>query len=163
IALLLTGIAYYFLTQDTPDGDWGALRKAEVKSRALANTSAFAEACGDPRVWSLALLYAASFGIELTVDNFAALYYTDNFHLSLRMAGLLAGMFGMMNLFARTLGGILSDRCNMRWGLKGRTFLLGSTIAAEGLAMMLFSQMHLLPFAVTAMMLMGLFVKMSNG
>ena len=62
----------------------------------------------------------ASFGIELTVDNFAALYYTDTFHLSLQMAGLVASLFGMMNLFARALGGIVSDRCNRRWGLRGR-------------------------------------------
>jgi NNP family nitrate/nitrite transporter-like MFS transporter len=41
--------------------------------------------------------------------------------------------------------------------------LLGCTIAAEGLAMMLFSRMHVLPLAVASMMFTGLFVKMSNG
>jgi len=84
-------------------------------------------------VWALALLYAASFGIELTIDNFAALYYTDSFHLSLKIAGVVAGSFGMMNLFARALGGIVSDRCNRRWGLRGRVLLLACTIGAEGL------------------------------
>jgi NNP family nitrate/nitrite transporter-like MFS transporter len=125
--------------------------------------SGFREALGDPRVWSLAVMYAASFGVELTVDNFAALYYTDNFHLSLQSAGIVASLFGTMNLFARALGGIVSDRCNRRWGLKGRTRSLGFTIGAEGLAMVLFSQMSVLPLAIASMMLMGLFVKMSNG
>ena len=69
----------------------------------------------------------------------------------------------MMNLFARALGGIVSDRCNRRWGLRGRGLLLGCTIGAEGLAMMLFSRMHVLPLAIATMMLAGLFVKMSNG
>ena len=156
IALLLTGIVYYLLTQDTPDGDWRTLDRVKTKS-------AFLEACRDPRVWALALLYGMSFGIELTVDNFAALYYTDNFHLSLKMAGLVASLFGMMNLFARALGGIVSDRCNRRWGLRGRATLLGFTIAAEGVAMMVFSKMRALPLAIAAMMLMGLFVKISNG
>jgi NNP family nitrate/nitrite transporter-like MFS transporter len=41
--------------------------------------------------------------------------------------------------------------------------LLGTTIFAEGLALMLFSQMRSLPFAIAAMMLTGLFIKMSNG
>ena len=163
LALLLTGVAYYFLTEDTADGDWRALRRDGAQQRAPGSPNAFREACLDPRVWSLALLYAASFGIELTVDNFAALYYTDNFHLSLQMAGLVASLFGMMNLFARALGGIVSDRCNRRWGLRGRTLLLGCTIGAEGLAMMLFSRMTLLPLAIATMMLTGLFVKMSNG
>ena len=162
-ALLLTGVAYYFLTGDTADDDWRTLRREGSQQRAPGAPSAFWEACGDSRVWSLALLYGASFGIELTVDNFAALYYTDNFHLSLQMAGLVASMFGLMNLFARALGGILSDRCNRRWGLRGRTLLLGCTIAAGGLAMMLFSRMTVLPLAIATMMLTGLFVKMSNG
>jgi NNP family nitrate/nitrite transporter-like MFS transporter len=77
----------------------------EHSSRAAG---AFAEACRDRRVWALALLYAASFGIELTIDNIAALYFTDYFHLTLTTAGVVAGSFGTMNLFARALGGIVS-------------------------------------------------------
>jgi len=69
----------------------------------------------------------------------------------------------MMNLFARALGGIISDRFHQRWGLRGRAMLLGTTIFAEGLALMLFSQMRVLPLAIAAMMLTGLFIKMSNG
>src|SRR5439155_2261283 len=111
----------------------------------------------------LAVLYGACFGMELTIDNVAALYFVDYFHLSLKVAGVVAGSFGMMNLFARALGGIVSDKCNRRWGLRGRTLLLAGTIAAEGVALMLFSQARWLPFAIGSMMLAGLFVKMSNG
>lgn len=157
-ALALTGVAYYFLTQDTPDGDFKAVRTAGP-----GQMTVFWSVCRDTRVWALALLYAASFGIELTIDNFASLYFTDYFHLSLGSAGIVASTFGMMNLFARALGGIVSDRCNQRWGLRGRVMLLGATVGAEGLAMMMFSRMGTLPLAIAAMMVMGLFVKMSNG
>jgi NNP family nitrate/nitrite transporter-like MFS transporter len=163
VALLVTGIAYHFLTQDTPDGDFKKLRAERAVDTGSRSPDAFWKVCRDPRVWALALLYAASFGIELTIDNFAALYFTDYFHLALGMAGAVASTFGMMNLFARALGGIVSDKCNRRWGLQGRATLLGTTIAAEGLAMMLFSRMHTLPLAVASMMFTGLFVKMSNG
>jgi NNP family nitrate/nitrite transporter-like MFS transporter len=162
-ALLLTGIAYFLLTTDTPDGDFQELRARGDLEHGSRAAGAFAAACRDPRVWALALLYGASFGIELTIDNIAALYFTDYFHLSLTTAGVVAGSFGTMNLFARALGGIVSDRCNRRWGLRGRVLLLGGTVFAEGLAMTVFSQMRLLPLAVGAMMLTGLFVKMSNG
>jgi NNP family nitrate/nitrite transporter-like MFS transporter len=101
--------------------------------------------------------------MELTIDNIAALYFTDYFHLALTAAGVVAGSFGMMNLFARALGGMVSDRFYKRWGLRGRTLLLGGTICCEGLALMLFSQMRVLPLAIAAMMLTGLFIKMSNG
>ena len=131
-ALLLTGIAYYFLTEDTPDGDFQELRASGAMEHSSRASGAFAEACRDPRVWALALLYAASFGIELTIDNVAALYFTDSFHLSLTAAGVVAGSFGAMNLFARAFGGIVSDRCYRRWGLRGRVSLLGCTIFAEG-------------------------------
>lgn len=163
VMMFLAGIAYYNLTQDTADGDFIALRaKEEMAGRASAG-GAFAMACRDPRVWALFVIYGACFGMELTIDNIAALYFTDNFHLGLAAAGLVAGSFGMMNLFARALGGVVSDRLHQRWGLRGRTLLLGATIFCEGLALMLFSQMSVLPLAVAAMLLTGLFIKMSNG
>jgi len=105
------------------------------------------------------VIYGACFGMELTIDNIAALYFTDTFHLALTAAGIVAGSFGMMNLFARALGGIVSDRFHRRWGLRGRAMLLGTTIFAEGLALMLFSQMRVLPLAIAAMMLTGLFIR----
>ena len=158
-AMLLAGIAYYFLTVDTPAGEWSAARSS---ARPKAS-SAFWEACRDRRVWALALLYAACFGVELTIDNIAALYFVDRFGLNLGTAGLVAGTFGMMNLFARALGGIVSDRCHRRWGLRGRTMLLGATISLEGIALVCFALAGWLPAAIGGMLTAGLFIKMSNG
>ena len=157
--MFIAGIAYYKLTQDTADGNFEELRaRGEMAKKSTAG-GAFASAMRDPRVWALFVIYGACFGMELTIDNIAALYFTDNFNLQLTAAGLVAGSFGMMNLFARALGGIISDRFHQRWGLRGRALLLGATICAEGLALMLFSQMRVLPLAIAAMMLTGLFIK----
>ena len=52
----------------------------------------------------------ACFGIELFIHNTAAVYYVDHFKLSLKEAGLAAGSFGLLALFARALGGWLSDK-----------------------------------------------------
>ncbi len=161
--MLLTGVAYYYLTEDTADGDFEELRARGEMTGASAAGGAFAEACRDPRVWGLFVIYAACFGMELTIDNIAALYFTDNFHLGLTAAGFVAGSFGTMNLFARALGGMVSDRCHKSGGLRGRAMLLGATVFCEGLALMLFSQMRVLTLAIGAMMLTGLFLKMSNG
>jgi len=161
--LFLAGIAYFFLTKDTADGNFEELRANGQMGKKSNSTTGFWEACRDSRVWALALLYGCCFGIELTIDNYAALYFTDYFELSLTTAGFFAGTFGMMNLFARALGGIVSDRFGLRWGLRGRAMLLGATILCEGLGLILFSRMSWLPAAVASMMLAGLFVKMSNG
>lgn len=163
VALFIAGIAYFFLTKDTADGNFDELRAKGQLGAKANSTAGFWEACRDSRVWALAMLYGCCFGIELTIDNYAALYFTDYFKASLTTAGLLAGTFGMMNLFARALGGIVSDRFGLRWGLRGRAMLLGATILCEGLGLILFSRMTILPAAVAAMMLAGLFVKMSNG
>jgi len=155
VIMFATGIVYYRLTEDSVDGQ---------RARPTRKTpGAFTAALRDRRVWALFLIYGACFGMELTLDNIAALYFTDNFHLGLAAAGAVAGSFGMMNLFARALGGIASDRAYARWGLRGRIALLGGTLFCEGLALMLFSRMAVLPFAIAAMLLTGLFIKMSNG
>ena len=163
VIMFVTGAAYYRLTKDTADGDFKELRaRGEIAGAHHAN-GAFAAACRDPRVWALFVIYAACFGMELTIDNIAALYFTDNFHLGLTAAGVVASSFGMMNIFARALGGIVSDRCAKSAGLRGRVLLLGCTIFCEGIALMIFSRMRWLPLAIATMMLSGLFIKMSNG
>jgi NNP family nitrate/nitrite transporter-like MFS transporter len=162
-AMFLAGIAYYLLTKDTADGNFDDLRAAGRMEQRQAANGVFKEACRDKRVWALAGIYAACFGLELTIDNIAALYFVDYFKLSLAAAGFVAGTFGMMNLFARALGGIVSDRCQQRWGLRGRSVLLGITIGCEGLALCAFSQARWLPLAIGCMLLTGLFIKMSNG
>lgn len=163
VMMFLAGIAYYKFTRDTADGDFAELRAKGELARRSGATGGFLTACRDSRVWALFVIYGACFGMELTIDNIAALYFTDYFHLALTAAGVVAGSFGMMNLFARALGGVVSDRFHKRWGLRGRALLLGGTICCEGLALMLFSQMRVLPLAIAAMMLTGLFIKMSNG
>lgn len=161
--LLLAGVAYWRFTKDTPEGNYDELPPCERLEKRNGAGAAFLEACRDRRVWALAVLYGSCFGLELTIDNIAALYFTDYFHLDLKSAGFVAASFGLMNIFARALGGIVSDRCGLRWGLRGRALLLGGTIFLEGLALMAFSQMRVLGAAVAAMMIAGLFVKMSNG
>jgi MFS transporter, NNP family, nitrate/nitrite transporter len=152
--LFATGIAYFLLTEDTPDGRPFSPR---------TGGAAFWEAAADYRVWLLFLLYGACFGVEIAVDNVAALYYKDSFHVTLKLAGLLASFIGMMNICARALGGIAGDWAGSRWGLSGRSRLLGLTIFLEGLLMVLFSRMTSLGPATVAFLLFGLFVCMACG
>src|SRR5258708_3501840 len=98
ILMFAAGIAYYKLTRDTADGNFSELRaKGEMAGKSGA-AGAFATACRDPRVWALFVIYGACFGMELTIDNIAALYFTDFFHLSLPAAGLVARSFGLTHL-----------------------------------------------------------------
>ena len=68
-----------------------------------------------------------------------------------------------MHLFARTLGGFISDKVGGRVGLRGRVSWLFAAIFLEGLGLMFFSRMSVLAFALPAMLLFGLFMKMAEG
>ncbi|MYE31274.1 MAG: MFS transporter [Chloroflexi bacterium] len=162
-ALLLMGLAYARFTKDAPDGNFDELRERGELAPVEATKGSFREAASDPRVWALFVIYGACFGIELTINNVAALYYHDHFGLSVGMAGLIAGLFGLMNLFARTLGGIFGDFAGVRFGLRGRVMFLGIVLCLEGVALMVFSRMDILLLAIPAMIVFSIFVQMSEG
>ena len=159
----VTGIAYFFFTQDLPDGNFDELRERGEMPSSKKAPNTFWLAAKDYRVWALFLIYGACFGIELTINNVAALYYTDKFELGLKSAGLIAGLFGLMNIFARTTGGIIGDKFGHKGGLKGRVRWLFIAVFVEGLALILFSRMNILPVAIGTMIVFSLFVQMSEG
>jgi NNP family nitrate/nitrite transporter-like MFS transporter len=166
IILFGMGIAYYFLTQDAPDGDYRELREKGLIPPAKAERSSwgsFKVAARDYRVWALFVVYAACFGVELTINNVAAIYFFDEFSLDLKTAGLIAGLFGLMNLFARTLGGFFSDLFARHRGLRGRVQFLFLALFIEGAALMVFSQMTVLALAIATMIFFSLFVQMAEG
>jgi len=168
---MLVGVAYYFLTQDAPEGNFSELRaKGRMPTKKQAS-GAFMAACKDHRVWALFVIYGSCFGIELTINNIAALYFADYFDFfremdeftAIKYAGLIAGLFGLMNIFARTLGGAAGDAFGSRWGLKGRVMWLFVALFCQGLALMLFSQMTIVLLAVPALIAFSLCVQMSEG
>ena len=163
VIIFLIGIGYYFLTQDAPDGNFDDLRAKGMMLEKKSVTGAYWTALKDPRVWVLFVIYGACFGIELTVNNVAALYFIDYFDLTLVAAGLVAASFGLMNIFARTLGGLFGDNFGSLWGLRGRSFWLFICILFEGIALMIFSQMQVLFLAIPALIVFSLFTQMAEG
>ena len=167
----MTGIAYYFFTQDTPEGNYRKLRAAKNSPTAQSVRGAYWEACRDHRVWALFFIYGACFGVELTIDNIAVLYFLDYFPYfkqldpaeAVKTAGMIAGMFGGMNLFARAIGGWIADRCGNRWGFDGRVKWLFIALFGEGIGLMLFAQANTLSLAIPLLITFAMFVKMSNG
>jgi NNP family nitrate/nitrite transporter-like MFS transporter len=117
----------------------------------------------DWRVWALTIGYAMCFGMEVTFDNVASLHFVDTFHLSQSSAGFWAGIFGFMNLFARALGGFVSDKVGKKYGMKGKGLLLAGVLLLEGLGLILFAQAGTLMIAIVSMLFFAMFLKMSNG
>ena len=157
--MLVASMAYYRVTQDTPDG---SSRTRAAGSRRTSGRE-FLGALADRRVLALALIYGASFGVEITIHNVASLYFVDRFGAGLKTAGLIVGVFGLLALFARTLGGWVSDRVSRRFGLGGRALFLGAALLLEGLMLILFSRSGSLGAATAALLAFGLFVHVACG
>lgn len=162
LLMLIMAVIYYRHADDTPNGRITS-NTATFRGDKPSGWNTFKLAARDYRVWLLFVTYAACFGVELTIHNLAAVYYVDRFGLDLRTAGLYVGSFGLLALFARALGGLVSDRIAHRRGLNGRTFFLFVMILMEGLGLITFAQMDNVSAAFLAMLAFGLFVHMACG
>ncbi|NRA87822.1 MAG: NarK family nitrate/nitrite MFS transporter [Rhizobiales bacterium] len=58
----------------------------------------------------LSLAYMVTFGSELAVVSILPIYFMDIFNLSAVHAGFIAASFAFMNLLARPIGGLFSDK-----------------------------------------------------
>lgn len=175
LALLVPGIAmvlmagvYWRFTQDCPAGNYDTLRRAgrngeDCNSDKRGGMASFRAACANYRVWMLFLTYGACFGVEIFIHNVAAIYYVERFGMSLRDAGLAAASFGLLALFARALGGWLSDRMAARRGLNARAALLCALMLGEGLGLLWFAHAGQIGAALVAMLAFGLFTHMACG
>ncbi|KAK3575910.1 hypothetical protein CHS0354_002550 [Potamilus streckersoni] len=104
----------------------------------------------------------------LNLTNITATHLTfsdtnDCSILTQNTASLIASMFGLMNLFARALGGVFSDLLRKFWAIPGRLLAHLVCLVGEGVMLIVFSQMTTIPFAMLVMIVFSLFVQMSEG
>lgn len=158
VMMLIIAYLYYKYTKDTPNGNYDEIGYTRGQS-SKTDWSVLA----DWRIWALTMAYAMCFGMEITFDNVASLHFVDTFHLSQSQAGFWAGIFGFMNLFARALGGIVSDKVGGKFGMRGKGLLLAGVLLLEGCGLVLFAQSGTLLVAIVSMLSFALFLKMSNG
>ncbi|MGY4538982.1 NNP family nitrate/nitrite transporter-like MFS transporter [Mucilaginibacter sp. UYNi724] len=158
VMMLVIAFLYSKYTKDTPNGNYDEIGETHPKS-AKTDWPVLA----DRRIWALTLAYAMCFGMEITFDNVASLHFVDSFHLSQSQAGFWAGIFGFMNLFARALGGIVSDKVGAKFGMRGKGLLLAGVLLLEGGGLILFAQSGSLFMAIVSMLTFALFLKMANG
>jgi NNP family nitrate/nitrite transporter-like MFS transporter len=165
VMMLIMAVVYYKFTQDCPEGNFAELRAAGIPFEASGKGgwASFAEACKNYRAWLLFVTYGACFGIELFIHNVAATYYVDHFGLTLKGAGMAAGSFGLLALFARALGGWISDKAAARGDLNSRVNLLFVLMIGEGLGLLWFANAGNVTMAIVAMLAFGLCTHMACG
>jgi len=107
----------------------------------------------------LDLAYALTFGAELAVVSMLPLYYVDTFNVEPVLAGILAGIYPVVNLFARPAGGWLSDKI-------GRKITLGIVSFGATISFFVLGQVSsdwALWLVVVATIVAGIFSKAGSG
>lgn len=160
---IVMGFIYYFYTQDTPEGNFKELKESGEMPLILKDEVSFFTTLKDYRVWILFFVYAACFGIELTVYGTMDDYLQNRFLLDRTTAGNLVLSFALMNIFARTLGGYFGDLFGNLRGLRGRVVFLAVIIAAEGIMLSVFSVTTSLVLGMVFLITFSLTVQMAEG
>ena len=162
--LLCAGFSYFVIrySDDSPKGNYHKRKKLGLMRKHSA-WQHIKSALLDHNTWLLVLMYGCCFGVEITTTNAAALYFTEEFKLSTESAAAVAFTFGGMNLFARGLGGFLSDVSNAYWGMRGRLIWQLVCFALEGAFIMVFSKAKSLAGSITALMAFSIFVQGAEG
>lgn len=158
----LVGISIYFLSDDAPKGNYSELKKHGVMPEISAAVS-FRDGAFNINTWVLFAQYAGCFGVELTMNNATALYVKEEFGLTTENAAAIASIFGWMNLFARGMGGWLSDKGNAYAGMRGRLWVHTICLAAEGILVFVFANTTSLGAAIAVMVFFSLFVQAAEG
>jgi MFS transporter, NNP family, nitrate/nitrite transporter len=111
-------------------------------------------------VAALNTTYFANFGAELAVVSMLPFFFQETFSISPTLAGIVAGSFAFVNLFARPLGGWLSDKL----GNRKRTMLIYMIGIALGFfAMSFINDNWSLWLAVAVTIICSLFVQGAEG
>lgn len=163
IVCLIMAFVYYKFTQDTPEGNFKELKEAGTLPSNKKSDFQLSEVLKDYRVWILFLVYASCFGVELTVYGTMDDYLQNTFRINRITAGNIVLSFAMMNIFARTLGGMFGDKFGKSKGLRGRVLLLALLLALEGTMLMFFSNIDRLIVAIMFLVAFSLTVQMAEG
>ncbi|CAB9501902.1 affinity nitrate transporter 2 [Seminavis robusta] len=156
------GVSIYFLGDDAPKGNYKDLKMHGAMPEVSAAAS-FRSGTLNFNTWLLFIQYACCFGVELTMNNAAALYFKEVFGQSTESAAAIASIFGWMNLFARGLGGWASDKANARMGMRGRIIVHTFFLLAEGILVLVFANTKSLGLAIVVMVFFSLNVQAAEG
>lgn len=148
--LLVVAAVILLLGKDHPAGKWSNRHESDAalteKNEASVSTAqpeqqtvaTLLSVFADLRVWMCAVCYCLTFGLETAMDAalpglINTLFASDTF--TSIDAAYVASTYGLLNLFARPLGGIISDILYARFGLRAKVYWLLGTACLQGVSM----------------------------
>uniref|UniRef100_A0A6U5LT52 Nitrate/nitrite transporter n=2 Tax=Corethron hystrix TaxID=216773 RepID=A0A6U5LT52_9STRA len=162
VVAFTTGMIIIKFGQDCPKGNYKDLKKSGEMAEVSA-TASFRQGALDLNTWILFIHYACCFGVELTVNNAAVSFFVQYFDLDIGKASAIASIFGFMNLFARGVGGWLSDKSMPKMGMRGRILVQAFLLIAEGVCIFIFAAQKSLAMSIVMLTIFSIFVQAAEG
>ena len=162
VAVMLVAVCMFFFSDECPSGKLSDALAAGKREKVTVKESTRG-GFTNLNSWILFVQYATCFGIELHINNGMAMYFKDTYPVSLATAGLIASLFGWMNLFARGLGGYFSDLANAKLGMQGRIIVHTLYLLAEGAILVIFSRVDSIAHAIITLVLFSCCVQAAEG
>jgi len=109
VGLLVTAVAFFFLSQDEPS--------LQSRRRTGAKPQSFTEQLkplAQLQVWRFSLYYFFVFGAFVALALWLPRYYVGVYGLDIRVAGMLGAAYSIPGSLFRVFGGYLSDRIGAR-------------------------------------------------
>lgn len=156
------GIIVIKTSDDSPLGNYSKMKKTGLMQDISAAAS-FRQGAVNFNSWLLWFQYACCFGVELTMNNAAATYFVDRYGLTVETASAIASVFGFMNIFARGLGGYVSDKLMGSMGMRGRILTQAVLLLLEGICILLFATMTSVWSAIIMLTIFSIFVQGAEG
>lgn len=163
LVYVVLAVWVFFGSQDTPKGKFDVRMMGKQEK---AGFKTYWECVKDYRVVLMFFQYGACFGTELVMHNLLHSYFHDTFHMDAVSAGMLAFCFGGCNIYARPLGGLLSDWASSRMGMRGRLWVHFFSLLGQGATLFGFASVTPAQgwgFALFWLILFATFVNMAEG
>lgn len=158
------------ISDDSPQGYYREMKKRGTMDSSFYNytttrwySTTLTSGSHNRNTWILCWQYACCFGVELIMNNAAVLYFTDRFGLSTQSAAAVGSIFGWMNIFARGMGGLYSDRINLVRGMRGRLLMQTVLLVLEGALIIVFAYTDTLGGSIAVMVVFSIFTQAAEG
>ena len=157
--LIVAFLAYRY-SDDCPLGNFVDVKRAGLMMERSAVDS-FRSGVYNLNSWLLFLQFAGSCGVDVTMCNGCAIYYYHRFHQKIATAGAIAFLYGLSAIYARGLGGYISDKLDRHFSLLGRLWLQFGSMLLQGFMNIWFARTDDLQFSIIIMVMMSILIQVS--
>ena len=151
IVSFVTGITVYYISDDTPKGNYvdrkknGTMKEANTMAE-VPSLQTFRHAACHVNSWILMILYGSIMGSYIALVSAIPLYYKDQFGQSTESSAAISSIPGFISPIGVILGGAISDivAAGSKWklGLRGRLIVVLLSCFLSGMTVLLFRKIQ---------------------